>query len=95
MTGRAEDLLAALTAADAAIGECWADWDRLLYGNGRGPVPPAASEAHAARLAAAHAARQAAAQATWAYFGGPAATAEERAAWTLMAPSWARTRNRE
>jgi hypothetical protein len=96
VTGRGQELLDELAAADAAIEACWADWDRMLYApaSRSAGIPEPARDAWYARLTQVQAARQAVADRTWAYFEGPEATALERAAWTLMSPRWQHARQR-
>ena len=87
MTSRGVELLAELAAADAAIADCWTEWDREVCVPGGSPQ--VRRDAWSARLHQVEAARQAVAARTWEYFEDEA-TAEERAAWMLMSPSWHR-----
>jgi hypothetical protein len=85
VTGRGEELLAELAAADAVIAGLWDEWDtRLCVAGGS---PQAARNAWYDRLTEAQADRQAVAARTWAYFEDDA-TVAEKVAWVLMDPRW-------
>jgi hypothetical protein len=94
MTSRGADLLAELADADAAITECWHDWDVMLYAHRATGTPQADRDAWYDRLTQVQDARQAIADKVWGYFQGQEATAEEQAAWTLWDPRWQHARKR-
>jgi hypothetical protein len=85
---RGGQLLAALRAADDRIDAVWAEWDTLPRVPGGG-ILREIRDAFWDRLHKAQADRAAIAKATWAYFRGPDASAEEYAAWWIMDQRWA------